>query len=364
MHVTYDDAEASTDAAPAKIGTWCEQSRGRLVKLASRSWHLRPSNLRPGFAACRRFSAIISSAPIACSRRFAPAATRKFGRRSTTATHRYVAIKILLPEYRRDAEQLRTMRHEFEVGRQLQHPRLPRRFELRRVVAGPASADGAVSRRQSSRRAEDRARRSFASSCRRSFGKRPKGSRISTRMGYVHLDVKPDNFMLNDAGEVRLIDFALVATNSRTLGNASSGSNDNERFKARAAICRPNKFVASRSTFAPTSTRSAARCFTSPTGHTAVHGLDERRIADEASARCRRRTCAPTRPTPTPEFAELVRRMMAKRPEDRPHSVGELLPRTRRDAVLEVGRRPQADANDVGREDGKCGLNVSAGAIK
>ena len=41
------------------------------------------------------------------------------------------------------------------------------------------------------------------------------------RMGWVHRDIKPDNFLVTDDGEVKLIDFALAKRRRRGWQNGS-----------------------------------------------------------------------------------------------------------------------------------------------
>ena len=79
--------------------------------------------------------------------------------------------------------------------------------------------------------------------------------------GWVHRDVKPDNMLVNSAGELRIIDFAMaqrIAEAAELLQQAASaqgeGAGDAQLHVAGADPRRD------RSTAGPTSTASARRC--------------------------------------------------------------------------------------------------------
>ena len=75
--------------------------------------------------------------------------------------------------------------------------------------------------------------------------------------GLIHCDIKPDNYLINEAGVIKLIDFAIAETKKGFFGRLALGTR-NHPSPARAATCRRNRFAAARSTSAPTFTALAA----------------------------------------------------------------------------------------------------------
>lgn len=237
---------------------------------------------------------------------------------------RYVAAKLLLPEYRSDREQLQTMRHELAVGRLLAHPGCLGAFELRTAPQGGTyllmDLFAGENLRDLVKRRYAVTRKHFASIVRQGA----EAIAHLNSVGYVHLDVKPDNFMLNEAGELRLIDFAL----------AKGPPNAWERFFWKQ---RQTKIQGTRSYLSPEQirrdpidARSDVYSYGCTLYHLAARLPPFTAATSDELLKKHLYTTPPNLtiacPDATPEFVDLVRRMMAKRREDRPSSLGELLP--------------------------------------
>lgn len=237
--------------------------------------------------------------------------------------HRYVAAKLLLPEFRNDREQIRVMQHELAIGRKLEHPRCLGAFEFRN------SKDGAhllmnLFPGDNLREAMKRDRGAFNARLPTIIRQACEGVAYINSLGLIHLDVKPDNFIISDEGEVKLIDFGLT----RPIPNAW------ERFFWQR---RQRTIQGTRSYLSPEQIRKqpldfrtdvysfGCMLFLLATGSPPFTGLSSNDLlAKHLHAKPPNLMVDNT--DATPEFAELVRRMMAKRPEDRPKSLGELLP--------------------------------------
>lgn len=235
---------------------------------------------------------------------------------------RYAALKILLPEYRADREQLRTMRHELAVGKKLRHPRCLGAFEMRDSKYGAhllLDLFPGDNLRDVVKRRRDDLNRQFASIVRQCA----EAIAYLNSVGFIHLDIKPDNFMLNPEGEVRIIDFALCRSRPSAL----------ERFFWKQ---RHKTIQGTRSYMSPEQIRREPVDFRSDVysfGCTLFHlaaGLPPFTAGNSDELLLKHLRSKPPnltidRPDADPEFVDLVRRMMAKSPADRPPSVGDIL---------------------------------------
>src|SRR5262245_37745659 len=123
---------------------------------------------------------------------------------------RHFAMKLLLPEKARDQVHRRFLFHEAEVGKKLAHPNIIRIVHVERSQSTPnfvmeffpsGSLKLRLLRKDAAfirERTQDILKQAAT------------GLAFMNAQGWVHRDVKPDNILVNGAGEVRLIDFALA----------------------------------------------------------------------------------------------------------------------------------------------------------
>jgi len=236
---------------------------------------------------------------------------------------RYVAAKILLPEYERDADHLETMRHELSVGRLLCHPGCLGGFEMNVSPYGTyllMELFRGENLRDMAKRRPDFVRDNLPSIIRQAA----ESVAHLNLLGFVHLDLKPDNFMLNDAAEVRLIDFAL----SRRMPNAWGRLFWKQRQRAiqgTRSYLSPEQIRRD-----PVDLRADVYSFGCTLFHLLTGGPPFTAVtSDELLSKhlyAPPPNLAAENPDVSYEFADLVRRMMAKRRDDRPRSLGDLLP--------------------------------------
>jgi serine/threonine protein kinase len=123
---------------------------------------------------------------------------------------RHFAMKLLLPEKAREAVHRRFLLHEAEVGKKLAHPNIIKIFEVVRDQKNPYFVmeffpAGSLKVRMMRKQNE------FIKEKTPSILKQTAtGLAYMNASGWVHRDVKPDNILVNSAGDVRIIDFALA----------------------------------------------------------------------------------------------------------------------------------------------------------
>jgi len=156
------------------------------------------------------------------------------------------------------------------------------------------------------------------------------------RQGWIHRDIKPDNFLMSETGDVKLIDFALARQQVRGLaryfarrgkiqGTRSYMSPEQIRgdvLDQRSDIysfgCMAHELLAGKAPF---------------TGATTNELLTKHLKSPPPGLQALNRNV-------TEGFANLVRKTLAKRPEDRVKSMDDFLKELRRTEVFKV--RPKA----------------------
>ncbi len=129
---------------------------------------------------------------------------------------RFVGIKVLHDRFRRSREHIRYLRWEYKVGRRVVHPRILEIFAYAMDRGTPYVAMEWFPAPNMKQRINQGIGRMLhlvpkiiqqAAEALAHFG----------RQGFVHRDIKPDNFLVADNGDVKLIDFALARRVRRGL---------------------------------------------------------------------------------------------------------------------------------------------------
>ena len=126
------------------------------------------------------------------------------------SSHRHFAMKILLPEKTSDAEQVRLLQHEASVGKQLAHPNVIKIVHIGKDKKNPYFVmeffpAGSLKQRLMRKQWDFVKERAHSI-----FKQAATALAYMNATGWVHRDVKPDNMLVNSAGELRIIDFALA----------------------------------------------------------------------------------------------------------------------------------------------------------
>jgi serine/threonine protein kinase len=126
------------------------------------------------------------------------------------SSHRHFAMKLLLPEKVRDSEQRRLLWHEATVGKKLAHPNVIKIVAVSTDSKNPYFVmeffpAGSLKIRMLRKQTEFIKENALSI-----FKQGATALAYMNASGWVHRDVKPDNMLVNSAGELRIIDFALA----------------------------------------------------------------------------------------------------------------------------------------------------------
>jgi len=238
------------------------------------------------------------------------------------ASMRHFAMKLLLPEKARDAAHRRFLFHEAEVGKSLAHPNIIRIVHIERSQTNPNFVmeffpSGSLKLRLM--RKDDAFIREKGQDI---LKQAATALAFMNAKGWVHRDVKPDNILVNSAGEVRLIDFALAQRIPKGF------------FKK--LFWRKGKSQGTRSYMSPEQIRGLpldGRADIYSFGATAYEMVTSRPPFRASSSQellhkhIIEKPVTPRQYNPdvTEEFAELMLRLLAKKKEDRPRDFHEVM---------------------------------------
>ena len=123
--------------------------------------------------------------------------------------HHRLALKILEPSYASDKQQVAFLKHEYTVGHGLDHPNVIHIYEFR-------THRGAVFLAMELFVAQNTKQLLLEGLEHITYLVPQIAAQAAAALGYlhskgwVHRDVKPDNFLVNKQGAVKMIDFALA----------------------------------------------------------------------------------------------------------------------------------------------------------
>lgn len=236
------------------------------------------------------------------------------------------ALKVLLADFRKEREHVTYMKTEYAVGRALEHERVIRIYDAGNSQGVPylvmeffpyPNMKDIIQRVVDQQRVLDQVAFMVPVIIERAA----EGLAYFNEQGWIHRDIKPDNFLVNLEGEVKLIDFALAVRKKSGLAKL---------------LARKSKIQGTRSYMSPEQIRGRPLTEASDVynfGCTIFHLLAARPPYTGATSTDLLNKHL-TSPVPTveafnrkvsPAFAALVQNMMAKRADKRVSSMTEFL---------------------------------------
>jgi len=253
-----------------------------------------------------------------------------------------VAVKTLLEKYRKDREQLAALKREYAVVGGLNHPRIIRIYEYGVDRGAPFLAMEwfpAPNLKFRMHQAGDTLVHMIptialqATEALIAFG----------REGWVHRDVKPENFLVSDDGEIKLIDFSLA---QRKPGFLSKLLAPRTKVQGTRSYMSPEQILGK-----PLDDRAdlyslACTLFELVGGRPPVTGINSNDLLTK-HLRAAPPSLEALNRNVTPEFSQLLRKAMAKKPSARFQSVEEFYGELRRIRIFRKDPSPPPEAKQT-----------------
>ena len=152
------------------------------------------------------------------------------------------------------------------------------------------------------------------------------------KMGWVHRDIKPDNFLVNDEGEIKLIDFALARKHTSRIMKFFSGRT---KVQGTRSYMAPEQIRGS-----PPDLRSDIYSFGCVLHEVLAGKPPFTGVSSQDLLMKHLRTPPPSleaaNSNVTPEFSQLVRKCMAKNPAVRPQTMEDFLTEFRMNRMFKI----------------------------
>ncbi len=231
------------------------------------------------------------------------------------------AIKILEEGYAQNREQVALLQREFNVGRSLDHPQVIHIYDFQTRRGAVYLVMELFPSKNLKGWLLDEGVDGIARFAPRILEQTASGLNYLHSQGWIHRDVKPDNFLMNREGTVKLIDFAIAEKSKGMLGKLFAGRSKiqgtrsymapeqirgrgvDERSDIYGLGCMFHELIAGKPPFTGQTTQELlTKHLQNPPPPLESAGRDV-----------------------TSEFAELVRKMLAKDPTNRPQSMNDVL---------------------------------------
>ncbi len=227
-----------------------------------------------------------------------------------------MALKSLQPSHMDNKSELSVLRHEHTVGQNFNHPAVNRVREFNVARGIPyvvMDFFNAPNLKQCMREYPQRIEQFREQIIRQAA----EALQHVHEQDWVHCDVKPDNFLLDEVGQLKLIDFAIAQKVKKGIGRLLAGKSAVQGTRSYMA---PEQIRGAN--IDPRTDVYSLGCvlFELFAGRTPFTANNPDELLNK-HLRSGIPSLSAHSDDVTPEFAQLVSRMLAKKPEDRPESM-------------------------------------------
>ena len=230
-----------------------------------------------------------------------------------------VAVKMLRPEFASDRIERGFIETEYRVCSILKHPNLIRTYEIQMGGKQPYIVMDYVPG-QSLRHHLDQGRVDLVEAL-EWIVQACDGLAYLHEKGYVHRDVKPQNFVVGNDGAVKVIDFALAIPEDRSLVQYLLRRMRERRRPGTWSYMSPEQIQNKRLTSQSDVYSLGVSLFETAAGHLPYTGETPQELLEQ-HVYAKIPSLVALKANIPMELDDLVRGMMAKKPLDRPHGMG------------------------------------------
>jgi serine/threonine protein kinase len=244
------------------------------------------------------------------------------------------AMKVLRSEYVLDRIERGFLETEHKVCSALDHPNLIRTYELQLNAKRPFLVMDYV-QGMSLRQILDKGRVNLVDGL-DWLAQVGDGMAYLHERGYIHRDVKPQNFVIGGDGTTKIIDFALAMPEDRSFTQYCLRRLKERRRPGTWSYMSPEQIQNQRLTSQSDVYSLGVSIFETVTGHLPYTGETPQELLEQ-HVYAKIPSMVAVKSNIPGELDELVRGMMAKKPLDRPHGMGYVSGKLR--AIIAVCRK-------------------------
>lgn len=248
---------------------------------------------------------------------------------------RRVAVKTPVPDHRENPDEIAYLKHEVEVAQNFKHPNLIEVYEFDMDRNYPFLALQFFNSKNM-KQSMDKRGHSYMHLATEILSGAAESLRYMHEQGWVHCDVKPDNFLVSESGEVKLIDFAISQKPKTGLAALFGGR---RKVQGTRSYMSPEQIEGKNLDYRADIYSLGCVIFEFLTGRTPFTGVNpDELLLKHLKAPIPQLVAA--NPDLTPEINTLVMKMMAKKREDRPLQMKDVAKELRNTNIFRVGKRP------------------------
>ena len=248
-----------------------------------------------------------------------------------------VAIKVLLSGFRKDKYEIDQLKHEARVGAEVEHPNVIKIYEYFEDQGYPLLAMQLYNARNLKIEMREN-KEVLAENMGIVIRDAAKGLAHLHERGWIHCDIKPDNYLADEQANVKLIDFS-IAIKSKKKGMLGLFSNKTKTIQGTRSYLSPEQIRRQHLDTRADVYGFGCMLFEMMSGKTPFTA----NTPDELLSKHLSATIPNVMSVSgaTKEFAELIMKMMAKKPENRLQSMKEFLEIFKKTNIYRPTKRPK-----------------------